>query len=121
MAVRTEPANLARLEAADAHAIRAFADRVRHELGTHVVSIRLFGSKARGDSTTGSDINVFVVIQPDADRVRLETAVSDIGFDVSLEHGVHVSPCVVATGVVNDPTCRDTPFLRAIEREGVSV
>ena len=105
----------------DARAIRAFADRVRRELGEHVVSLRLFGSKARGDAAADSDIDVLVVVRPDSERLRLESAVSDIGFDVSLDHGVHLSPCVLTTGVVDDPMHRQTPFLLAVAREGVPV
>jgi predicted nucleotidyltransferase len=109
------------LTPADARAITVFADRLRQELGDGIVEVRLFGSKARRDATPDSDIDVLVIVQPDAERIRLETAVSDIAFDVSLDHGVHVSPCVLTVGVVNDPMCRETPFLRAVAREGFSV
>jgi len=109
------------LTAGDAQALAAFVDRLRRELRDSVVDIRLFGSKARGDATVDSDIDVLVIVQPEADRIRLETAVSDIAFDVSLDHAVHISPCVLTTRALNDPVWRETPFLRAIEREGLPV
>jgi predicted nucleotidyltransferase len=105
----------------DATAVDAFTHRVRAELGQELVDLRLFGSKARGDAMADSDIDVLVVVQPDTERIRLETAVSDIAFDVSLDHAVHISPCVLTARAFNDPMWRETPFLRAIEREGLQV
>ncbi|MBI3049042.1 MAG: nucleotidyltransferase domain-containing protein [Acidobacteria bacterium] len=109
------------LTAEDARAVAAFVDRLRQELRDNVVDIRLFGSKARGDAIADSDIDVLVIVQPEADRIRLETAVSDIAFDVSLDYAVHISPCVLTTRAMNDPVWRETQFLRTIEREGLPV
>lgn len=94
------------LTPADAGAVAAFANRLRQSLGDHIAEIRLFGSKPRGDARPESDIDVLVVVRPEAERVRLETAVSDLAFDVSLDHAVHISPCVLTARVVHDPTWR---------------
>lgn len=109
------------LTPADARAVAAFANRLRQSLGDHIAEIRLFGSKARGDARPESDIDMLVVVQPEAERVRLETAVSDLAFDVSLEHAVHISPCVLTARVVHESTWRDAPFLQTLEREGLRV
>ena len=109
------------LTPADARAVAVFANRLRQRLGDHIAEIRLFGSKARGDARPESDIDMLVVVQPETERVRLDTAVSDLAFDVSLEHAVHISPCVLTARVVYASTCRDTPFLQPLEREGLRV
>ena len=109
------------LTPADALAVAAFANRLRQSLGDHIAEIRLFASKARGNASPESDIDVLVVVQPETERVRLETAVSDVAFDVSLDHAVHISPCVLTTRVVDESTWRDTPFLQTLEREGLWV
>ena len=44
-------------------AVLEFARRARRELGDHIVQIILYGSRARGDYTDESDIDVLVVVQ----------------------------------------------------------
>lgn len=39
-----------------------FANRVRRKLGKHVKQIILFGSRARGDFTEGSDYDILIVV-----------------------------------------------------------
>jgi predicted nucleotidyltransferase len=45
-----------------------------------MLDVRLFGSEARGEATSESDIDVLVVVQPDTDRVPLEDCIIDIAF-----------------------------------------
>ncbi|HUU57734.1 MAG TPA: nucleotidyltransferase domain-containing protein [bacterium] len=44
-------------------AVLEFARRARRELGDHIVHIILYGSRARGDYTEDSDIDVLVVVR----------------------------------------------------------
>ncbi|HUV85902.1 MAG TPA: nucleotidyltransferase domain-containing protein [bacterium] len=44
-------------------AVLEFARRAREELGDHIVRIILYGSRARGDYTEDSDIDVLVVVR----------------------------------------------------------
>jgi predicted nucleotidyltransferase len=77
------------------------------------------GSEARGEAGPDSDLDVLVVVQPDAERVALEDRIIDIAFDVNLEFGVYISPRVVTLGILNDPVWRETPFLKNVVRESV--
>ena len=43
-------------------AVLAFARRAREELGDHIVHIILYGSRARGDYTDDSDVDILVVV-----------------------------------------------------------
>jgi predicted nucleotidyltransferase len=100
-------------------ATREFVDRLRRNLRRHIVDVRLFGSEARGDAAPESDIDVFVIVQPDHDRPVLETRVVDIAFDVNLEFGVFISPTVASPGEVTHPMLRETPFIETVMREGI--
>ena len=44
-------------------AVREFAQRVRKKLPTQLVTMLLFGSKARGDSRADSDIDIFLLVK----------------------------------------------------------
>ena len=93
--------------------------RLRANLPEHVLDIRLYGSEARGDGTPESDIDVLVVVQPDAERSALETRIVDIAFDVNLQFDVFISPFVVTPEILNHPVWRETPFIETVLREGV--
>lgn len=110
------------IQARREQAITDFAERLRGELGSRLVELRLFGSVARGDAQPDSDIDVLVVVQAAADeRGRLEREAVDIAFDVNLQHDVFISPCVVTESTLADPVWGQTPFLRAIRRESVAL
>ena len=100
-------------------AVEEFVNRLRHALAGNLVDVRLFGSEARGEATSESDIDVLVVVQPDRDRVQFEDRIIDIAFDVNLEFGVYISPRVVTPGILNDPVVRETPFIKNVARESV--
>ena len=100
-------------------AVEEFVSRLRHALAGNMVDVRLFGSEARGQATSESDIDVLVVVQPDRDRVLFEDRVIDIAFDVNLDFGVYISPRVVTQGILNDPVWRETPFIKNVARESV--
>lgn len=100
-------------------ALAEFVGRLRQALSGNILDVRLFGSEARGEATPESDIDVLVVVQPDAARVDLEDRVIDIAFDVNLIFGVYISPRVVTAGILNDPVWRETPFIKNVARESI--
>lgn len=107
------------LNATDAAAVGEFARAVRAALGPTLVDLRLFGSKARGQDEPGSDIDIAVVVREADEKSR--DKILDLAFDVSLEHGVYISPRVISVAVLRHPVWRLTGFLQALEREGVTL
>jgi predicted nucleotidyltransferase len=106
-----------RLKAQDAAALRTFVEKVRASLGAQIVAIKLFGSKATGQDAPDSDIDVLVVVS-DA-SVETEDRILDIAFEVNLADEVYISPRVIAHATLQDPLWRATPFLQAVERDGI--
>ena len=98
-----------------------FVRRLRRDLPANIVGLRLFGSEARGQASPESDIDVLVVVQPDAERVALETRIVDIAFDVNLEFNVFISPSVVTPAILSHPVWRESPFIETVLREGVAL
>ncbi len=101
----------------DAAATKEFVRQVRARLQTHVLDLKLFGSKATGRDVEESDIDVLVVV--DQKTPELEDQVLDIAFDVNVAHEVYISPRVIAKTILDDPAWKITPFLRHIAAEGV--
>lgn len=99
------------LKPTDAAAVAEFADKVRAALGSDVLDMRLFGSKATGQDAPDSDIDILVVVTES--RTDVEDRILAIAFDVNLAHDVFISPSVVGRATLDDPVGRITPFLKA--------
>jgi predicted nucleotidyltransferase len=111
--------NGALLKPKDTAAIQEFSERVRSQLRTELVDLKLFGSKATGRDVEESDIDVLVAV---AEKTpELEDQVLDIAFDVNVAREVYISPRVIAKAILGDPVWKITPFLRHIAVEGVSL
>lgn len=107
------------LQSVRSAALHDFVGRIRFALGPQLVEARLFGSVARGEAKPDSDIDVLVVVQPHAERRRLEHQVIDIAFDVNLAHNVYISPRVVTPDILEHPVWRETHFVRTLKRESL--
>lgn len=105
------------LKAQDANALRDFAQEVRALLGPQLIELKLFGSKVRGEDLPNSDIDVAVIVKESSPKLRDQ--VLDAAFEVNLAHDVYISPRVIGQAVLEDPVWRITPFLEAVEKEGV--
>ena len=83
----------------DREATNEFATKVRERLANQLAALKLFGSKARGDDTPESDIDVLV--------------------EVNLKYDVYISRRVIEQAVFEDPLWKETPFIQHLGREGV--
>lgn len=101
------------------NAVASFAGRLGESLGSALVSLRVFGSQARGHASPESDVDVFVLVKERTPQV--ETAISDAAFETNLQFDVFLAPTVYGEEEFQNPVLRETPFLRAVEREGISV
>jgi predicted nucleotidyltransferase len=79
--------------------------------------MRLFGSKARGDSDRESDIDVLVVLET-CDR-KTRNAIYDLCYDLSVDYSVVLAPVVYARAEFESELTQATPFYRVVAREGV--
>ena len=69
--------------------VREFKRRAEQALPGRIERVMLYGSRARGDARPDSDwdVAVFIVGEPTLEDHR---ALSDIGFDLMLEHGHYI-------------------------------
>ncbi|HIQ06048.1 MAG TPA: nucleotidyltransferase domain-containing protein [Anaerolineae bacterium] len=77
---------LVHLAGRDQQAIKALIGRLMAQLGDHILHLTLFGSKARGEDTAESDIDVLVVTTDDTWPLRHRILL--LGARLSLEHDV---------------------------------
>lgn len=100
-------------------AVVEFVSRVRAALGQNLVEVRLFGSRARGDSRPDSDVDIALIVE--AHRTRAEDVAIDIAFDVNVANDLYISPRVIERRVLEHPVWRTTGFVRALERESIAL
>lgn len=103
----------------DSQAVNEFAERISRLLGTSLQKLALFGSKAEGRDTIGSDIDVLVLIKGPVSKIRNQ--ILDVAFEVNLKHGVYISPRIIPLSVYNDPLWRMTPFLKRLRAQALSL
>jgi hypothetical protein len=95
-----------------------FVGGVRERFGARVVSVRLFGSYARGEAHEESDVDVLVLL----DRVEREDdrAVTDLAADLIWQvGGIVVSPLVMSATEFDAWKGRERRTPLEIERDGI--
>ncbi len=107
------------LSSADRGALDAYIASLYAQYGDRLQRVVLFGSKARGDADTESDLDVLIVL--DDGVWRLRDAVALLAFEPMMEHGVVLSPLVVDTTGYAWWRRHDAPIYRSITAEGVEL
>lgn len=92
--------------------LERYPERLRHVI--------LYGSVARGDHTTDSDIDILVVLEGtvgwDTERI-----ISDLSYDVGLVHDVILDVHVLSIETFESAYYRDDFWLSSILREGIEL
>lgn len=81
---------------------------------TPVQRVVVYGSRARGDATKYSDLDLYIEIPSKVD-LTLRKKIREIAWEVSLDSGVVIST------LVGGERLKGQPILKAIEKEGVAV
>jgi len=77
----------------------------------------VFGSRARGDATAGSDLDVLLVVDHiDGD---LRERISELAWEVGFENDVVLSTLVVTVEQLERGPMGVSPIVQQIEKEGV--
>ncbi len=98
-----------------------FNNKIKEYLGNCVVSIILYGSYARGDFTSYSDIDIMILVSSSDEEIKeYENAVYDCTFELELQHGKVLSP-IIKNKNFFDYWSDTLPFYQNIVREGVKV
>jgi predicted nucleotidyltransferase len=107
------------LSPAEQAALEDFVDAVRGSLGSEIIDVQLFGSKARGDAKPESDVDVLVVVR--RDEPELIDALYDLLLDACLSYNVYISLKVFSEAEYERLNHPRTPFMQNVAREGMAL
>lgn len=86
--------------------------------GDRLVQLVLYGSHARGNAHTESDIDVLIVLKEPFDFVAEVNRTNDFIADLCLDHAMLVSAPIASASQL---ASAQTPFFINVRREGVPV
>ena len=89
--------------------------------GSDIVDIFLFGSYARGDYDSESDVDIVGIVRGQREQLQQKLKLLwDISADIGLENDIVISPTVIP---YEEYTKRKStlPYYRNIEKEGIKI
>jgi predicted nucleotidyltransferase len=98
--------------------LEEFRQGLEQILGERLDRVYLFGSHARGEQRSGSDIDVLVVVRGPVDYGDLIRRTSDLAATLSLKHDVVISRAFVSRERFER---EQSPFLMNVRREAIAV
>lgn len=105
------------LSSQEQDALRTLVSRLVSDHGEQIVDLILFGSKARGEGTPESDIDVLVIVTQE--QWRLRSTLSRLGARVSLECAVLFNLHIVSRVRWQWMQSIGHPLWRNIQAEGI--
>ena len=100
-------------------ALGRFKTALQSMLGENLLSLRLFGSKARGDASEESDLDVLIVVQ-NKDR-KLCRRIVEESLEIDLAYNTNLAPTILSAQEYSQNRDYGTAFYRNVETEGVAL
>lgn len=87
--------------------------------GIPLEEIRIFGSRARGDFSSDSDLDVCLILRETSPEI--EALISRIAWKVGFEYQVIITTVEYTPEIWYNSPLRESPFVKVINQEGISL
>ncbi|MBI5428644.1 MAG: nucleotidyltransferase domain-containing protein [Nitrospinae bacterium] len=105
------------LSAKEKRIVREFKKRIDETFPDELISLTLFGSRARGEAASESDMDLLAVIR--TEDWRLGDRIRELGYALELQHGLVLSIQVMSLQHMERIKKMRTQFFEAVEEEGI--
>ncbi|MEE9151908.1 MAG: nucleotidyltransferase domain-containing protein [Thermoplasmata archaeon] len=99
-------------------AIKAFSKQMGKLYSEKLVEIRLYGSRARGEQSKDSDVDLLIILKDFHDFWEEFKKISEYASTISLEFDVVISAIPIGE---SEWKARNTPLILNARREGVAI
>ena len=100
-------------------AIEEFSRRVKKALGKELITIKLYGSKIRGNSRKYSDIDIYLIVR--RKTLSLRHKVSEIDADIWDKYDVLLSPVIYDTSEEEKNLIMHSFYFESVQKEGIAL
>lgn len=97
--------------------VRQIKERI--SLLAPVAEVRVFGSRARGDQSPDSDLDLYIVMESLTPERKDD--IRHICWELGLHHRQFISPLIVSRHEVEQTPLRSAPIIANIRSEGIAV
>jgi predicted nucleotidyltransferase len=99
----------------------AIAQKVKQSITEKIplYEVRLYGSRARGDASIDSDLDLYLETGPISREQR--RLISDLVWEIGFENDVVISPLVIPQTEARNGAFSVTMLYQAIKNEGISI
>ncbi len=115
--VTAQPLVISRLTKQERDTLNMFVRSVQQEFGEHLQQVILFGSKARGEDTPDSDIDVLILA--DEENRQLKQSINKIAFRIELERNVLFNVLLISRNRWKQMSAARFTLCNNIERDGI--
>lgn len=98
--------------------IRSFVRELKDIFGDEIITILLFGSRARGVFEEDSDIDIFILVRK---KGVIRDRISDIAADYILEYNIPLAPVVYSLIEYEKNKELGSFFFEQVEKEGIAL
>jgi predicted nucleotidyltransferase len=91
----------------------------RLQVITPLENLVVYGSRARGDSSPDSDMDVYIEVPGITPELR--RSISEIAWEVGFKNGIIISTFVVTPMDIKEGPIGANPLVKAVKSEGVPV
>jgi uncharacterized protein (UPF0332 family)/predicted nucleotidyltransferase len=100
-------------------AVCEYIERLRQHYSEQLVTVVLYGSRARGDADQESDVDLLIVLRGEFDQQNEQRIASDLTDDLEDKYGYPLLGVIVATE--SDYRSRMLPLFMNVRREGIEL
>lgn len=100
-------------------AIEEFKRKITQRLVGEILELKLFGSKARGDSKKDSDIDILLVLK--SVSKEKENSIIDLTVEILLKYGIDISPHIYSKKEYSYLNKLPSIFMQILQREAFSL
>lgn len=101
--------------------LKSYVDDIHMLYGDKLKAVILYGSYARGDFESDSDVDIMILVELTEQEIREKgRQLSDVTFDYNFDHNLAIMPIVKNADHFNK-WLRAYPFYYNVKREGIEL